>query len=265
VTWGRQDDSFYDHIKVRRMPKDIRNAACGLYWRAVSLCNRHLTDGWLTDEDIELVDGKVEEVEALVATHLFDRRARGLRIHDFLDFNKSRAQVLSERETKAQAGRLGGIASGKRRRSKREAPASPLVELPSRPVPSQPASNEAGPPSPPDVVEAYYLLTARIPKKGAIDWLERLVQEHGASEVERTMAAVWPLKADPSSFLGDVEAELVLSSRKAEREAEEARARADAEYERREKERRENASPEERARAAAVKEQIRSFVGGLPK
>jgi ElaB/YqjD/DUF883 family membrane-anchored ribosome-binding protein len=73
------------------------------------------------------------------------------------------------------------------------------------------------------------------------------------------------LKADPSSFLGDVEAELVLSSRKAEREAEEARARADAEYERREKERRENASPEEMSRAAAVKEQIRSFVGGLPK
>ena len=119
MTWGRLDDSFYDHPKVRGIPRPVRNAACGLYWRAVSLSNRHLTDGRLTLQDVELIDGTMNEVAALVTARLWRKASNGYRIHDFLEFNKSKAEVLEDRQKRAEAGRLGGLAKA---RSKRLAP-----------------------------------------------------------------------------------------------------------------------------------------------
>ncbi|MBX3031441.1 MAG: hypothetical protein KF809_14945 [Chloroflexi bacterium] len=154
MTWGRVDDGHYDHQKVLALPRRLRNAADGLYWRAISRCNRTLSDGLLSAGDLELVDAEPELVEALIEVGLFDRDRRGrVWVHDFLDFNKSKEEVLEEREKKAAAGRAGGLASGRARTkrtpnqkpttrrngasSKREAPASSVVEPPSRPVPSE--------------------------------------------------------------------------------------------------------------------------------
>ena len=138
MPWGRCDDSFYDHPKVRRLSPAMRLAACGLYWRAISFCNRHLTDGRLGIEDVEFLDGTPDLAAELVRVGLWDDRS-GLRVHDYLTFNKSRAQVLKERRIKAKAGQAGGVASGRsRREANAKQGASGLVELPSRPVPSRP-------------------------------------------------------------------------------------------------------------------------------
>lgn len=133
MPWGRVDDDFYDHPKVTGMPAEVRNAACGLYWRAISYCNRYLTDGRLTPAALTKIDGCEAEVEALLVAGLFERpKANGkqsasqmLRVHDFLHRNKSRRQVLTERIQKAAAGRIGGVKSGEKRRarSSQESPA----------------------------------------------------------------------------------------------------------------------------------------------
>jgi hypothetical protein len=147
MPWGKVDDNHYDHPKVLSIPRAIRNAADGLYWRAISRCNRTLSDGWLTDGDLDVIDSDPKLVEALVSAGLWERKTDGrLRIHDYLVHNKSKAEVLKERRTKAEAGRSGGLASGRARakqtgngkRSRDEAPASPIVEPPSRPVPTRP-------------------------------------------------------------------------------------------------------------------------------
>jgi hypothetical protein len=125
MPWGRVDDDFYDHPKVTAMPADVRNAACGLYWRAISYCNRYLTDGRLTEAALAKLDACSPEIEALLAVGLFDQpKANGkqsaslvLRVHDFLTRNKSRRQVLAERIQKIEAGRLGGVKSGEKRRA----------------------------------------------------------------------------------------------------------------------------------------------------
>ena len=52
MPWGMVDDGHYDHSKVMDLPREIRNAADGLYWRAISRCNRTLSDGWLTPGDL---------------------------------------------------------------------------------------------------------------------------------------------------------------------------------------------------------------------
>ncbi len=142
MPWGRCDDSHYDHDKVLSMPVTIRNAADGLYWRAISYCNAKLTDGFVSRSVVEHLNGTPEQVAALVKSKLWHRVRGGYRVHDFLDFNKSRAEVEEERARKAEAGRAGGLASGRARRggkqegSNNEAGASGVLELPSRPVPS---------------------------------------------------------------------------------------------------------------------------------
>jgi hypothetical protein len=144
MPWGRCDDSFYDHPKVRRMDAAIRNEACGLYWRAISFCNRHLTDGRLTPEDVVFLDGSPASARELVRVGLWDERG-GIRVHDYLTFNKSKAQVLRERKAKAKAGQAGGLASGRsRREANTKQSASVLVEHPSRPVPTRPDRGDIG-------------------------------------------------------------------------------------------------------------------------
>lgn len=159
MPWGKVDDNHYDHPKVLSIPRAIRNAADGLYWRAISRCNRTLSDGWMTAGDLDVIDSDPELVDALVTAGLWERKPDGrLRIHDYLAHNKSKAEVLRERRAKEEAGRAGGLASGrvrakqtgKQKRSNNEAGASrvlqanangieaPGVELPSSPVPTRP-------------------------------------------------------------------------------------------------------------------------------
>lgn len=127
MPWGRIDDTHYDHGKVLAIPRRIRNAADGLYWRAISRCNRTLSDGWLTDGDLVLLDAEAPQVNALVASGLWERTADGrLRVHDYLVFNKSRKEVLRERKVRSDAGRAGGIASG-RTRSKQNGKHEPTI------------------------------------------------------------------------------------------------------------------------------------------
>ena len=147
MAWGRVDDGHYDHPKVLSIPRAIRNACDGLYWRLISRCNRTLSDGWITDGDRELCDAESEHVEALVTAGLLDRTPAGrLRVHDFLVFNKSRREALADSQKKADAGRAGGLASGRARAKKqaqqkralREAAGSNGVEAKSKPVPTRP-------------------------------------------------------------------------------------------------------------------------------
>lgn len=147
MPWGKVDDNHYDHPKVLSIPRAIRNAADGLYWRAISRCNRTLSDGWMTTGDLDVIDSDPELVEALVTAGLWERKSDGrLRVHDYLAHNKSKAEVLRERRAKVEAGRAGGLASGRTRTkqkpkqtgSRSEAGASVLVELPSSPVPTRP-------------------------------------------------------------------------------------------------------------------------------
>jgi hypothetical protein len=130
MPWGRIDDSMYDHPKVEALPARTRNACVGLWIRAISYSNRHMTDGFVSDDKLRRLDARATEIEALVAVGLFDRLVDGIRIHDFLDFNDSASTVRKRRSEMRELGKRGGqarrfITSG-----------SATLELPSRPLPS---------------------------------------------------------------------------------------------------------------------------------
>ena len=119
MTWTKIDDQFYDHPKVVAAgPLGIALFVCGL-----SYCSRHLTDGFISAVQVQrLIDidnpGKV--AERLVAVGLWERRDGGYQVHDYLDYNPSRARVKATRQARAEAGREGGLRSGEARRKQAE-------------------------------------------------------------------------------------------------------------------------------------------------
>jgi hypothetical protein len=93
--WGRLDDGWYDHPKV---------VACGpigmaLHAWSISYCSRHLTDGYVRKG--ALPTWARPATRTLVDNGLFDELVGGFMVHDYLDWNPSRNQVLHERELAA--------------------------------------------------------------------------------------------------------------------------------------------------------------------
>lgn len=90
--WGRLDDGWYDH------PKVVASGPYGMALHAwsISYCSRHLTDGYVRRGAIPSWARPVA-VKQLVNNGLLDEVVGGFMVHDFLDWNPSRNQVLHER------------------------------------------------------------------------------------------------------------------------------------------------------------------------
>ena len=97
MPWGRLDDSLYDHPKLDRLGRN-RLACIGLNTVAVSWCNRYLTDGALPADRVVRLGGTLSLADVLVEAGLWERTDDGYRIHDFLDYNQSKEDVLAGRE-----------------------------------------------------------------------------------------------------------------------------------------------------------------------
>ena len=115
MVWLRIDDSFGEHPKIQELSAD----AFRLHVRAMCHAAKYLTDGFISSGTAKRMDPKyLTSTRELVAQKLWERCAGGYRIHDWLNYNPSRLDVESIRKSKAEAGRLGGLA-----RSRNLAPA----------------------------------------------------------------------------------------------------------------------------------------------
>lgn len=124
------DDQFHSNPKVRQ----AGNAAAGVYARALSFCAAYLTDGYISDADLNAISKRNERQNALKAS-LFERvqagetrdvtvtrgKRKGSRfvvtmpgdgyyIPDWLDYNESRQESQKTSADKAAAGRKGAAA-----------------------------------------------------------------------------------------------------------------------------------------------------------
>jgi hypothetical protein len=130
VPWVRFDDQFTIHRKV----DGLSDAAFRLHVAAVFWSARNLMDGFVPEEDLDLVCARLR-APARFAAECVKRRvwheARtacpsekcpgpvdndGWVIHDYWEYQPTREKVLADRETKAKAGQKGGLASGQSRR-----------------------------------------------------------------------------------------------------------------------------------------------------
>lgn len=131
MTWVRLDEAFPRHPKV---------AAAGplgiaMQVTALCYCNQYLTDGFVPrsvakslldfeglafQRSGELIDGGFDVewhhiVQDLVEAKLWEEVEGGYQIHDYHDYQPSRAAVMAEREQKRAAGKAGGRAAAKSR------------------------------------------------------------------------------------------------------------------------------------------------------
>ncbi len=104
MSWAKLDDQFHAHRKAMKAWRG-HPRALGLHMLAMSYCAGHLTDGLVDDEFVEeKVPAKREReltTAALVDADLWAREDGGWRIHDWLEFNPSRADTLDKRHKEA--------------------------------------------------------------------------------------------------------------------------------------------------------------------
>ena len=193
MPWFCLDDTFHSHPKVIA----AGNEAIGLFSRCGTYAAQHLTDGFIPEEIAVLYgasdtgsrrnpgNGKPETLaETLVRTKLWRRARGGWRMPDYLDYNPSREQVVDKRKARAEAGRKGGLASGKVR-SKPEANASPSVEPPSRSHPGVPvvdvvdrANGSSGARASPELTESIIKEILDVTGRHVTnEWAERIAKE----------------------------------------------------------------------------------------
>lgn len=154
MTWAKLDDGILDN------PKVVQVGVFGFAWYTAGLvyCNRNLTDGFIplgvADRLLSprVVEGGGKIVTAamtcgmqgddfdaervigwLVAAELWEPVPGGFRVHDFLEHNPSRDEVLELRKKRADAGRRGNAAarSAKAGASAEQVPRQTVEPLPS--------------------------------------------------------------------------------------------------------------------------------------
>jgi hypothetical protein len=138
MAWFKVDDKLHDHRKARA----AGTAAMGVWVLAGSWAADNLTDGFVPSAILPRF-GRQREANKLVEVGLWHTDEQdgetGWRFHEWDERQPTRAQKLAEREAKAEAGRIGGLRSGRsRREASTKQSASGLVEPPSRPDPTRP-------------------------------------------------------------------------------------------------------------------------------
>lgn len=99
MSWLRVDAGFWKHPKVQ----DVELAPIGLHVPALSYCADNLTDGLVPEGWVRRqAFGDLALAQALVDAGLWESDPHGFRVHDYLDYNPSRAAVELDREAAKQ-------------------------------------------------------------------------------------------------------------------------------------------------------------------
>ena len=128
MVWVRLDDDFPDHPKIVSLG-DLTPLAGWLHICGLCYCNRYLTDGVIPRTKVKTLasfehigietaavggscgighDIEVGElVDALIEAGMWEERESDYRIHDYLDYQPSKAQVEALQEVRSEAGKRG--------------------------------------------------------------------------------------------------------------------------------------------------------------
>lgn len=111
MPWFQVDDQLPVHKKVMA----AGNAAMGLWVRAGSWCQQNLTGGFVPTHVVKTL-GTFGQAKALVTAGLWHPVTGGYHFHDWDEHQMSVDEIRERKRKRAEAGRLGGKASGESRR-----------------------------------------------------------------------------------------------------------------------------------------------------
>lgn len=190
MSWVRLDDQFPIHRKV----DSLSDPAFRLHVSAICWCARNLTDGWVPEADLDAAAPRTMKrpgrfVAELVRRGVWSTAADGWTIHDYLDYQPSKARVEEDRKKNAERQRRFAYRKKTRDQQKGQAPnavsnalSTPLEDkpnavadgvtnaTPSRPAPKGDNSLRSSSPSPrgdPDFEAFYAAYPKRVARKAA--------------------------------------------------------------------------------------------------
>lgn len=149
MPWVRFDDDFPNHRKV----EPLSDGAYRLHSTAIFWSSKQLTDGCIPKRDLTFVAPRTMKrpqkfVDELVAAGLWEVVEEGWELHDFLDYQPSKDQVIAERKKTAERQKRWRERHGKTvTDSVRDAVSNGVTDgvtnaAPSRPVPTRPSYRE---------------------------------------------------------------------------------------------------------------------------
>jgi hypothetical protein len=105
MSWLRLDDRHDEHPKI----EPLSNAGFRLHIKILLYCARNCTNGVVTGAKLTQLAstipgryGVANLVRELVNAKLLDETSNGVTVHDYLDYNPSKEQVLESRKRSAQ-------------------------------------------------------------------------------------------------------------------------------------------------------------------
>ncbi|HEY7467201.1 MAG TPA: hypothetical protein VIB47_10980 [Dehalococcoidia bacterium] len=201
MSWVKVDDAMPRHPKLIGLGKD-RLACQGLWLDGMCYASHYLTDGIVPDGALQ--KGTARYAERLVTAGLWDRIDGGYRIHDYLEYQPSKADVLEARRKNAQRqsrhrnadsdGASNGVTNG----GSHKTPA---------PTPTRPRSNERDARGVSDVELAAHRLRYGHATERQVDAFLSLAEQVGEAKVLQ-VAAIWeasPVKDRYGKALAELE------------------------------------------------------------
>lgn len=189
MSWVKVDDQMPRHPKLLRLGRN-RLVCQGVWLDGMCYASSYLTDGFIPEAALDRA--AVAPAAHLVAAGLWERVEGGYRIHDYHDYQPTRAQVMESRKKNAerQSRHRNGATNGVTEASVTEP----------RPVPSRPTPVDTY-----EYVDPAALYTEKVGRKPGQkerNWLEDLHVRYSRSELVAAMQAV---PAGPN-FLGRLDA-----------------------------------------------------------
>ncbi len=149
MAWIRLDDHIAHHPKFLKCTP----TACWMYVSLLGHCQQYLTDGHVECTSVAAqshVRRPRDAVKELIAAGLLEEVPGGYQIHDYLDFNESKAVVLEKRrvihEIRSKAGLAGAMAKWQKvLQDAIDLPETGDGKMPgsvSSPIPSHPSKNK---------------------------------------------------------------------------------------------------------------------------
>lgn len=181
MTWVRLDDSMTEHPKVA----NLSHAAFRMHIEGLCYSARTLSDGFIPAGIARrlLLSGARRAGAELVAAGVWDAVDGGYAIHDFLEYQPSRLQVLELREKRSEAGRKGGKQTAKQKleQEPQQNSSTLLKQNPSKPGQANPVN-----PGP-----------SRTPKREeSSDESSSLIAPGPTAKAPRQRDAIWDAFAD---------------------------------------------------------------------
>ena len=134
MAWFKADDRIMEHHKFITARAKGGHSVIGVWFHAGTWANGQMTDGFIP-ESWALLNNAENEAQILVEVGLWVEDSRGgWQMHDYSDYQPSRADLEAKSQQKRTAGQAGGKHSASKRQAERKQNASER-QADSKPVP----------------------------------------------------------------------------------------------------------------------------------